>query len=530
MRLGEWLCAHDRITPIQRDAALDAQQEQGGQLGGILIGQGAITDRDLREALAAQYQCDWVDSLSDTWLDRSLIQDLQVDFLRAGPLLPVRRGGQVMVCVADPAVAVRHPELGVLLGSDPEPLLVPEEELLRAIDRCLSLRDQPAGKSPGDAAPAVAGPSRDREDLLRVSGDAPVAARVSRLLVDGLEQGASDVHLEPGGEGMRVRFRVDGILYAQEEIPRDLVDAVVSRIKIMAHLDIAERRLPQDGNARVRVGNREVDIRVSTLPVADGERVVLRLLGRESTRLSLTDLGMPELMLTSFLNVIHRPYGVFWVTGPTGSGKTTTLYAALRELDTRRRNILTIEEPVEYQLPDIGQVGVQPRIGLTFAAGLRSLLRQDPDVILVGETRDEETAEIVIRASMTGHLVLSTLHANDAIAASLRLTDMGVAPYLVAEATQGALGQRLVRRVCPDCQGTGCSRCREGFRGRVGLFELLLVTDTLRAVLRDGGDMESVRSMAMEEGFQDLHADAAAKVAAGITTRGEVRAALGGVE
>jgi len=510
----------------------------------------------LRE-LGGRFGCRVSPSIPDAWLDRGLLKGMPVDFLRSGPLLPVRDGGTVYVCTPDPALESRFPELAVLLGGGVEPLLVPDAVVRSAIDRAVSRADAPVASAASPANSPVANLNRldrreDREDLLRQADGAPVAARVSRLLLDGLEQGASDIHLEPGPGGLRVRFRLDGILYPREEVPEHLADAVVSRIKIMARLDIAERRLPQDGNARVRVGEREVDIRVSSLPVADGERVVLRLLGRENTVMSLGELGIPDRLLEPFRDLIRRPYGVIWVTGPTGSGKTTTLYAALREIDTRRRNVLTIEDPVEYQLPEIGQVGVQSRIGLTFAAGLRSLLRQDPDVILVGETRDEETAEIVVRASMTGHLVFSTLHANDAVSASLRIIDMGVEPYLVAEATRGALAQRLVRRLCPHCAApvtltefpspladlrgvetrapVGCPHCREGYRGRVGLYELLLVNDPLREAMRRQQSPEQVRTLASAQGFLDLWSDAADKIRAGVTSVAEVGMVLGAVE
>ncbi len=511
----------------------------------------------LRE-LASRYDCRMVEAIPDAWLDRELLREMPVDFLRSGPMLPVRADGQVLVCTPDPTVEIRFPELGVLLGGEFEPLLASEAIVRAAIDRVFAKTGTLPHAPPANAEAVETQPSvridrrEEREDLLRQAGGAPVAARVSRLLLDGLREAASDIHIEPRGGRMQIRFRLDGILYPREDVPPELADAVVSRIKIMARLDIAERRLPQDGNARVRVGDREVDIRVSTLPVADGERVVMRLLGRESTFLTLGELGIPERMLTPFRDLIKRPYGVIWVTGPTGSGKTTTLYAALSELDTRRRNILTIEDPVEYQLPDIGQVGVQSRIGLTFAAGLRSLLRQDPDVILVGETRDEETAEIVVRASMTGHLVFSTLHANDAVSASLRIIDMGVEPYLVAEATRGTLAQRLVRKLCAHCAtpaivedlpeplamlrgketmtANGCEHCREGYLGRIGLYELLLVTETVRDAMRHGKSVEQVRRLAVESGFQDMWADAADKISAGVTSIDEVRMVLGALE
>lgn len=510
---------------------------------------------------AAELRCRFSETVPDPWLDPSAVKAVPVDFLRSGPMLPVRIDGEPALCTSDPGVELRFPELGILLGGDVDVVLVPEAAVRQAIDRSYA---RAGGSLASDAEDAVkpeasrSGAGRldrveEREDLLRQAGGTPVAARVSRMLLDGLEQGASDIHIEPRGGRMQVRLRLDGVLYAHEDVPLDVADAVVSRIKIMARLDVAERRLPQDGNARVRVGDREIDIRVSVLPVADGERVVLRLLGRESMLLSLSDLGMPERLLGPFRDLIRLPHGVIWVTGPTGSGKTTTLYAALSELDTRRRNILTIEDPVEYQLPDIGQVNVQSRIGLTFSAGLRSLLRQDPDVILVGETRDEETAEIVVRASMTGHLVFSTLHANDAVSASLRIIDMGVEPFLVAEATRGALAQRLVRKLCPHCadetvyraegegdplrdlegrsvrEPVGCERCREGYLGRVGLYELLEVSPALREAMRRGQSVEQVKTLAAAAGFADMWRDAAGKIADGRTSVAEARTVLGAV-
>jgi len=508
-------------------------------------------DMEELRRLADRYGCRVEERIPEDWLDADATAGLPVDFLRGGPLLPVRVEGRILVCTPDPGIDARYPELSVVLKGDVDPVLVPASEVRAAIDRCFARKRAPSGEGEGEGAPEVARmEARDeREDLLRQSEEAPVAGRVSRLLLEGLEEGASDIHLEPLGKRVQVRFRLDGVLSPRSELPRGLEDAVVSRIKIMAGLDIAERRLPQDGNARVRVGDREVDVRVSSFPVVDGERLVLRLLGRESTRFSLEKLGMPPGVMEGFRELIHTPYGVVWVTGPTGSGKTTTLYAALQELDTVRRNVLTIEDPVEYQLPGIGQMGVLPRIGLTFAAGLRAVLRQDPDVILVGETRDEETAEIVVRASMTGHLVLSTLHANDSISASLRLADMGVEPFLVAEATRGAMAQRLARRLCPHCaeadpeadlpgplskiarsgvrRAVGCAKCREGYYGRLGLFELLRLDDDLRGMIRRNASVEAVRECARRNGFPDLWDAAAEAVSKGWTSAAEIRTVLG---
>jgi general secretion pathway protein E len=355
-----------------------------------------------------------------------------------------------------------------------------------------------------------------------------------------------------------VRYRIDGVLYPRASPPKNLEQALVSRLKVMARMDIAERRLPQDGMAQVRLGERSLDVRVSTVPVADGERVVLRLLNRDDACLPLAALGMDGEALAGFGQMLRLPNGMVIVSGPTGSGKTTTLYAALGSLDAGRRNVLTIEDPIEYRLPGIGQIQVKPKIGLTFATGLRHVLRQDPDVILVGETRDAETAEVAVRASLTGHLVFTTLHTNDAPAAVMRLMDMGVQPYLLASCLRGVLGQRLVRRLCPACRvacsceevaaetgrepdlaaalagrscwrARGCERCLEGYRGRTAVFELMVCGAALRDAIRPGGFAASeLRRTALSLGMRPLVQDAAAKLLAGTTDVPEVMGALAG--
>jgi general secretion pathway protein E len=400
----------------------------------------------------------------------------------------------------------------------------------------------------GGGAPGV--PSLRTDDLLAAAEKAPVTQLVNLLLLEAVKRRASDIHFEPFESRLRVRYRVDGVLYEQSSPPKPMEAALVSRLKVMAKMDIAEKRLPQDGMAKVRVGEREIDIRVSTVPVAEGERVVLRLLDRSSALLPLSVLGMAEPMLRSFNGLIASPNGIVVVSGPTGSGKTTTLYAALGCMDSQRRNIMTIEDPIEYQIPDIGQMQVKPKIGLTFASGLRHILRQDPDIILVGETRDMETAEIALRAALTGHLVFTTLHTNDAPGAVLRLADMGVEPYLLASCVRGILAQRLVRRLCPACRrealiphdkvqsldvrlrklegqrgwsAVGCAKCLEGYRGRVGLFELMRVDGELQEAIRSGGlKADSLRSIAASHGMLGLADDGADKILGGITTLDEV--------
>ncbi len=386
------------------------------------------------------------------------------------------------------------------------------------------------------------------DDLLHLANEAPVVRLVNLLLIEGLEARASDVHLEGYADGLRVRYRVDGVLQAAPSPPPHLTAAIISRIKIMAELDIAERRLPQDGRIRLRLQNRQVDVRVSTVPTLRGESVVLRLLDKEKGRITLPELGMADDTLELFREVISRPHGIVLSTGPTGSGKTTTLYAALELLRTGKEKILTVEDPVEYELPGVPQVPVNEKVGVTFASALRALLRQDPDVILVGEIRDPETAQIAIQAALTGHLVLSTLHTNDAPTALTRLLDLDVAAYLVASTVDAVLAQRLVRVICTHCKmettpdraaerrldiaglglsrvwkGRGCEHCREtGYRGRTGVYELLVMDSELRVEVQNRRGSEELRGMAIAKGMRTLQEDGLRLVRLGVTTLDEV--------
>ncbi|HWK62896.1 MAG TPA: type II secretion system ATPase GspE [Eoetvoesiella sp.] len=372
------------------------------------------------------------------------------------------------------------------------------------------------------------------EDLLEASDDAPVIRMINALFTQAARDGASDIHLEVFENHSVVRYRVDGTLRDIVSPRRALHNALVSRIKIMASLDIAEKRLPQDGRIALRVGGRPIDVRVSTLPTGHGERAVLRLLDKEAGRLELERLGMAPEVLRQLDALIHQPHGIVLVTGPTGSGKTTTLYAALGRLDAATTNILTVEDPIEYDLPGIGQMQVNSRIELTFAAALRAILRQDPDVIMIGEIRDLETAQIAVQASLTGHLVLATLHTNDAVSAVTRLIDMGVEPFLLASTLQGVLAQRLVRKLCPQCKislpdGTaslnsgGCAACgHTGYSGRTGVHELFSVDDALRGMIHAGADEQALRQAAQRTGLQSLRQDGKRWVEQGITTDDEI--------
>lgn len=501
-----------------------------------------------------------LERIEEEWLDPALIESVPVDWARRNVLVPFRWNGQVAIAGADASAIQGYEDLSLLLGEEAVWVTASAAEIQRAIDRCYFSRAGQAGQAAEQAGQAATEEGQEMpvrheaDDLLAGSADAPVAHYVNVILLEAVKRGASDIHIEPYADALAVRYRIDGLLYEQPRPPRHLEQALTARLKVMARLDLAEKRLPQDGVARVRVGSREIDVRVSSVPVAEGERIVLRLLHRESTRYSLNELGMSPAMLDQFRGILREPHGVVLVTGPTGSGKTTTLYAALRELDTAHLNVLTIEDPIEYQLSDIGQIQVHPKIGLTFARGLRHILRQDPDVVLVGETRDLETAEIVVRASLTGHLVFTTLHTNDAVGAITRMVDMGIPPYLLASASRAVLAQRLVRRLCPVCRREsplaeadaallgqpalagrptwnaspeGCEQCLSGYKGRTGIHELLVVTPSISEAVRTGVPPAELHRMAAAAGCRDMLDDGADKILAGITSVAEVLRSAG---
>jgi general secretion pathway protein E len=502
---------------------------------------------------AAAYGLRIVDSPDDVDLDTSLLASLPVEWARTNTVLPVRLDGVAVVLVSDPASIDKQEYVSILAGQSLQPVLAPREVVLACIERCYAQREEKPADLIDNMAASVSSAERQVDDLLLAASGTPITQLINLILLDAFRQRASDIHFEPFETRLRVRFRVDGMLYEQASPPPHVVQALVSRLKVMAHMDIAERRLPQDGMARVRVGEREVDIRVSTVPVSEGERVVLRLLDKSNTLLDMQALGMDEDCFARLRSLLKLPNGMVIVSGPTGSGKTTTLYAALGNLDATRRNILTIEDPIEYQLDNVGQIQVKSKIGLTFSNGLRHILRQDPDVILVGETRDAETAEIAVRASLTGHLVFTTLHTNDAPGAVVRLMDIGVAPYLISACLRGVLAQRLVRRLCPHCrrpvrvepgdalllgelysglagqtvwEPVGCDRCTQGYRGRIGLFELLLIDAALRDRIRETGcHLDTIRAAAIATGMKPLLQDGIAKVLAGETSVEDVLSA-----
>jgi len=456
--------------------------------------------------------------------------------------------------MADPTDTPTLEALRAWTGLDPDPAVGEESEILEAVERLYGAGSTTVQKilddmGTGEGIEVVSGPAEEDAAHLRdLAAEAPVIRLVNLLITRAVEAGASDIHFEPFEERLIVRTRIDGVLREVESPPKRLQAAIVSRVKLMARMNIAERRLPQDGRIRVRVGERGIDIRVSTVPTVFGESLVLRLLDRSRVFLDLATLGFVGEDFERFERLIARPYGMILVTGPTGSGKTTTLYAALARLNSPEKKIVTIEDPVEYQLLGINQIQVHPKIGLTFASGLRSIVRQDPDIILVGEIRDRETADIAIQSALTGHLVFSTVHTNDAAGAVTRLEDMGVESFLIASAVMAIMAQRLVRRVCPDCAvpappdpallrslgveggdtggyraGAGCQNCNHtGFRGRLGIFELLPLSDEIRGLVLSRASAGAIREAAVRAGMRTMRHDGLEKAARGQTTPAEV--------
>ncbi len=479
-------------------------------------------------------------------------ESFAAEYLEYYRMLPLELADdRIRVAISGDPNAEAIDDLRDSYGVSVELVQVPEEELLDAIRRTFAASEsvvELVRDLSGDTALAGQGGDDSLADVRDLASQPPVIRFVNLLIREAHDAGASDIHLEATRDGLRIRLRIDGVLTELPSPPKGLQAAVVSRIKLLAELDISERRQPQDGRIRVRLESRELDLRVSTVPTLHGESVVLRLLDRGGRPVCLEELGLPPEILGSFERLARKPHGILLSTGPTGSGKTTTLYAALGLRHPTEEKVITVEDPVEYHLPDVTQVPVHQKAGVTFAAALRSILRQDPDVLMVGEMRDRETAGIAVQAAMTGHLVFSTLHTNDAAGALTRLADLGIEPYMVAATLEGVLAQRLVRRTCPDCRetyrpdpgvvallaqrpvgsiplerGKGCAACRHtGFRGRIGIFELLIMTDELRRDLATGMDITSVRRHVRDAGVASLRDDAWAKVQAGVTTVEEV--------
>jgi type IV pilus assembly protein PilB len=589
-KLGEILVRENLISPQHLREALDYQREHGGRLGFNLVKLGLISDDMITAVLSRQYGIPSV-NLDLFNIEPSVISLIPQEVASKHSVLPLSRvGATLTLAMVDPTNVFAMDDVKFMTGLNVEPVVVAEGSVQLAIakyygsSREIELATLPSEELPTNGSKDNGNGAITHDDLVsldsldfdsnqtedvevledneeidlstlsRMSEDAPVVRLTNVLLVDSLRRGASDIHIEPYEKELRIRFRIDGVLYDVMHPPLKMRDALISRIKIMSKLDISEKRLPQDGRIKIKVKvdsrKRELDFRVSTLPTLFGEKVVLRLLDKQNLMLDMTKLGFEPESLTKFKRNISKPYGMVLVTGPTGSGKTNTLYSALQSLNTVDTNIMTAEDPVEFNLPGINQVQMKEQIGLNFAAALRSFLRQDPNIVLVGEIRDFETAEIAIKAALTGHLVLSTLHTNDAPSTISRLMNMGIEPFLVATSVNLIQAQRLIRRICKDCKqdhsvppealievgfsteetktmktfkGKGCATCNNtGYKGRIGLYEVMEITDELRELILIGASALELRKKAIDDGMITLRESGLHKIRAGVTTLEEV--------
>ena len=555
-RLGDILIEKFHLSELKLEEALAYQREKGGRLGEVLLHLRVIREEQVLEALAQQFDMTWIPHLDTTHVDHDVIKKVPIAFCRRYRVLPLRdENGAILTASTDPLETVALDDLRLLLGKPIAPVLTTSVALLARLNRAYDDIANPAGAeevmediAANESLDQLAHELDEPQDLLDATDEAPIIRLVNSVLFQAVRQRASDIHFESFERGLVVRYRIDGVLYPVLTPPKRLQASIIARLKIMAGLNIAEKRLPQDGRFAIRTAGKDVDLRVSVLPTSHGERVVLRLLEKENRLLNLSEMGFSKERLTVIHQLIQLAHGIMLVTGPTGSGKTTTLYAALSHINSPDKNIITVEDPVEYQLLGIGQMQVNPKINLTFAAGLRSILRQDPDVIMIGEIRDRETAEIAIHASLTGHLVFSTLHTNDAASAATRLIDMGIEPFLVASSVVAVLAQRLLRRICPECKrpyrasedelsrldlppgssvtlyrGAGCAACSQtGYRGRTGIFELMVLDDDIRRLIGSKADSTAIKQAAIAKGMVTLKQEGAERVIQGHTTLEEV--------
>jgi general secretion pathway protein E len=531
------LVARRLIEPEDLERALELQKERGDKIGKILIDMGFIAARDMLSALSEQLGAPLA-TIDGPPPSAPEIDGLSHRFLRQCRFFPIAVADSTLtIAMADPLDFETVAAVRAFSGMTVRTALASEQEILDAIERYYGESDRQQ-QTEGEDAQA----SEDLEHLRDMASEAPVIRLVNAMIALAVEKRASDIHIEPFEKDFRVRYRIDGVLYPQDSPPRELRAAVISRVKLMAKLNIAERRLPQDGRIKIKTIGREVDLRVSTLPTLYGESVVMRLLDRSAGDFyDLRRLGFDDSMLERMEHYTSLPHGIFLVTGPTGSGKSTTLYSALKRINQTDKKIITIEDPVEYQMDGINQIHVNPQIGLTFASGLRHIVRQDPDVIMVGEIRDRETADIAIRSALTGHFVFSTLHTNDAPSAISRLTDMGVENYLITSSLVAVLAQRLVRVICSHCRtsaghrmspsgelietfrGAGCEHCfGSGYQGRMGIFEMMELSDELRQKIMRNADASEITAAARRNGMRSLREDGWLKVEHGVTTVEEV--------
>lgn len=537
------------VEPAQLDEAWQEHERVGRPLGRILVEMGHITEAQLVAALASQIGLDFVD-LSEHAVDASAVAVLNPAISRRHTVLPIGFDdqGRLLLAMADPGNVFALDDVRQITGKEARPIVATRDDLLAAIDRyCRADADMDDITNAMDA-------DELEDELTHVRAiveDAPIVKYVNMLITQAIQDRASDIHVEPGEDALRIRYRIDGVLHEIMRSPKAIASGVTSRLKIMSDIDIAERRKPQDGRLSINANGRKIDLRVATLPTVWGEKIVMRILDNSNTRLALTDLGFSRENLDRFETSYVKPYGMILVTGPTGSGKSTTLYATLNVVSKPEINVITVEDPVEYRLPGINQVQVNPKAGLTFSAALRSILRSDPDVVLLGEIRDHETAQISIEAALTGHLVLSTLHTNDAPSAITRLTEMDVEPFLVGSALDAVLAQRLARKLCSKCaeeytpereelravrfglpddepvptlwRPVGCSACsKTGYKGRLALHEVMSVTEEIERLTVTRASATEIAAVAREQGMTTLRQDGMTKVRSGVTTIDEI--------
>lgn len=557
-RICEILVRNGRLHAEQVDEALELQKIRPKRIGELLLDLGYIEEDELLEALSEQFGIPFETSIREQ-IDSSLTTRAPIGFIREYHMVPLRKNGSAYyVALNDPANLPLLDDLRLLLGGPVTPVLCRREDIQAVIDGYFDQQ----GENAADMLDSIVLDEHDDDepgsidlmdgdrDLLDLANEAPIIKLINLLISGAVRERASDIHIEPFEREVKVRYRIDGVLYDKFNVPKSQQAAVVSRIKIMARLNIAEHRLPQDGRIKIRLSGKEIDIRVSVIPIQHGERVVMRILEKGSFLFGLEELGMARQDYELVDKLLRSPHGIMLVTGPTGSGKSTTLYACLQRVLSPDINVITVEDPVEYQMAGVGQIEVKPKIGLTFAHALRSILRQDPDVILVGEIRDLETADMAVHASLTGHLVFSTLHTNDSAGAITRLVNMGIEPFLVTSSTIAIMAQRLVRNICPDCReayepdlesllelgltveqargksayrGRGCAKCQNrGYYGRTGIFELLVMTPRVQNLALRGADSNQIKREAKKYGMRTLREDGAAKVMRGVSTIEEV--------
>lgn len=524
--LAEWLQEQGVISPRVLEEARAKERETGKSLRKILVESGALSEEDMVNFIAQQMGITRIE-LSNYLIDTKVIDCIPEALARKYQLIPVLKIGKNVTCaMVDPLNIFALDEIRMKTNFTIEPAVATETEIRKALDEYYGVKGTMEEVIQGLDEKKLGIKEGEEIELKRLEGIAeepPVVRLVNMMVMEAVRENASDIHIEPEEDSLSIRFRVDGILHEKQSPPKHFQSAIISRIKVLANLDIAERRKPQDGRFHMKMENKQIDVRVSCVPIIHGENVVMRLLDSGSVILGLDQLGFSGEMMEKYKKLLQHPHGIILVTGPTGSGKTTTLYTSLNILNTPDKNIITVEDPVEYRLAGVRQIQVNPQADLTFANGLRAILRQDPDIIMVGEIRDLETAEIAIQAALTGHLVFATLHTNDAPGAITRLLDMGLESYLISSSVVGVIAQRLVRIFCKDCKGKGCKVClNTGYKGRRGIYELMIPDEQIRKLIADKAALDEIRQAVLKTGMKTMREDGLEKVGKGLTSQEEV--------